>query len=114
MNLRYAGSVLALAIAVAPAARAATLQVGPGRPYAKPCAAIAAAGHGDPIEVVAAGNYDGDVCTWTMNGLTLRGVNGRPHIRAAGQRRAPASRARCSTVLRITALTPNRGMVPTK
>ena len=85
MNLRYAGSVLALAIAVAPAARAATLQVGPGRPYAKPCAAIAAAGHGDTIEVDAAGNYDGDVCTWTKNGLTLRGVNGRPHIRAAGQ-----------------------------
>ena len=77
---------LALLAGLTPwALRAATLQVGPGQPYAKPCAAVLAASHGDTIEVDAAGSYDGDVCTWTKNGLTLRGVNGRPHIGAAGQ-----------------------------
>lgn len=66
-------------------ATAATLQVGPGQPYAKPCAAIAAAHAGDTILIDAAGQYDGDVCAWSTNGLTLRGVNGRPRIDAAGR-----------------------------
>jgi hypothetical protein len=66
------------------AATAATLQVGPGQTYAAPCAAIAAAGPGDTILIDAAGHYDGDVCAWSTNGLTLRGVNGRPRIDAAG------------------------------
>ncbi|WP_395683940.1 hypothetical protein [Dokdonella sp.] len=61
-----------------------TLHVGPGQAYAAPCAAIAAAGAGDTILIEAAGAYDGDVCAWSTNGLTLRGVNGRPHIDAAG------------------------------
>ena len=61
-----------------------TLHVGPGQPYAAPCAAIAAAGVGDTILIDAAGTYDGDVCAWSTNGLTLRGINGRPHIDAAG------------------------------
>ncbi len=64
---------------------AATLKVGPGQTYAKPCAAIAAAQDHDTIEIDAAGNYAGDVCKWFKHGLTLRGVNGRPHIAAAGQ-----------------------------
>jgi hypothetical protein len=63
----------------------ATLKVGPNQQFAKPCAAIAASADGDTIEIDAAGAYDGDVCGWTRNGLTLRGVNGRPHIDAAGQ-----------------------------
>lgn len=66
------------------AASAATLQVGPGQIYATPCAAIAAAADGDTILIDAAGHYDGDVCAWSTNGLTLRGVNGRPRIDAAG------------------------------
>ena len=61
-----------------------TLHVGPGHPYATPCAAIAAAGAGDTILIEAAGAYDGDVCAWSTNGLTLRGINGRPRIDAAG------------------------------
>jgi hypothetical protein len=65
-------------------AAAGTLHVGPGQTYATPCAAIAAAGAGDTILVDAAGTYDGDVCAWSTNGLTLRGINGRPHIDAAG------------------------------
>lgn len=70
---------------VSPVAAADTLQVGPGQTYATPCAAIAAASANDTIEIDAAGNYDGDVCAWFTDGLTLRGVNGRPHIDAAGQ-----------------------------
>jgi len=64
--------------------RAATLLVGPGQTYASPCAAIAAASPGDTIQVDAAGSYAGDVCAWSTNALTLVGVNGRPHIDAAG------------------------------
>ena len=62
-------------------------RVGPGHPYATPCQAIAAAQAGDVIDIDAAGNgtYDGDVCGWTKNGLTIRGSNGRAHIDAAGQ-----------------------------
>jgi hypothetical protein len=63
---------------------AATLQVGPGKTYAKPCLAIAAAAAGDTIEVDAAGNYAGDSCGWTKDNLTVRGVNGRAKIDATG------------------------------
>lgn len=66
------------------AAMANTLHVGPGQPYAVPCAAIAAAGAGDTILIEAGGAYDGDVCAWSTSGLTLRGINGRPRIDAAG------------------------------
>lgn len=71
-------------LAAATSASAATLQVGPGQPYAKPCAAIAAAMPGDRIEIDAAGSYVGDVCGWTTSGLTLVGVHGRPKIDAGG------------------------------
>ncbi len=63
----------------------ATLEVGPGHPFAAPCAAIAAAGAGDTIEIDAAGSYSGDVCGWLTGGLTIVGVNGRPKIDAGGQ-----------------------------
>jgi hypothetical protein len=65
-------------------AAANTLRVGPGQIYAKPCTAIAAASAGDTILIDAAGAYDGDVCAWSTNGLTLQGINGRPHVDAAG------------------------------
>lgn len=65
-------------------ASAATRTVGPGKTFAAPCAAIAAATDGDLIEVDASGNYAGDVCYWNKNGLTIRGVNGRAHIDADG------------------------------
>ena len=60
-----------------------TLQVGPGKPYPTPCAAIAAAGPGDTIEVDA-GSYDGDTCAWATDGLTIRGVGGRARIDLTG------------------------------
>jgi len=66
-------------------AAGAVRSVGPGQPYAKPCQAFAAAQDGDVIEIDAAGNYNSDVCTIHRNNLTIRGVNGRAHIDAAGQ-----------------------------
>ncbi|MFZ5928313.1 MAG: right-handed parallel beta-helix repeat-containing protein [Acidobacteriota bacterium] len=70
-------------LSLAPAS-AAVRSVGPGQPYAKPCQAFAAAQDGDVIEIDAAGNYDGDVCAIYRNNLTIRGVNGRARIDAAG------------------------------
>ena len=65
---------------------AATLEVGPGKPFAAPCAAFAAAGPGDTITIDSHGVYEGDVCgVWKPN-LTIRGVGpGRPHLRAGGK-----------------------------
>src|SRR5690349_168157 len=81
-------AVLGLA-ALAPAGcqPSTILTVGPSGTYAKPCAAIAAAKAGDTIQIDAAGNgtYDGDVCSWTTNDLTITGVNGRARIDAAGR-----------------------------
>jgi uncharacterized cupredoxin-like copper-binding protein len=65
-------------------AAGAVRSVGPGQPYAKPCQAFAAAQDGDVIEIDAAGNYNGDVCMINRNNLTIRGVNGRARIDAAG------------------------------
>ncbi|MEP7124777.1 MAG: hypothetical protein ABJE95_27865 [Byssovorax sp.] len=64
--------------ALSATASAATLEVGPGKMYATPCDAIAAAMPGDLVEV-AAGTYT-DTCSIAVKGLTLRGVGGRPKI----------------------------------
>ncbi|MCK6486903.1 MAG: right-handed parallel beta-helix repeat-containing protein [Planctomycetes bacterium] len=56
-------------------ATAAELTVGPGKTYAKPSLAAAAANHGDTISIDA-GTYLNDVCTWTKDNLTIRGVGG--------------------------------------
>lgn len=77
-------SVLSLLLFTS-SAGAEILQVGPGKPYAAPCAAIAAAAAGDTIEIDAAGTYSGDVCAWGTDNLTIKGVNGRPKIDANGQ-----------------------------
>lgn len=63
---------------------AETLAVGPGKAFAKPCAAVAAAKDADVIEIDASGDYGGDVCQIAKNGLTLRGVGGRAKIPASG------------------------------
>jgi hypothetical protein len=59
------------------------LRVGPGQPYKTPSAAAAAAQDGDTVEIDG-GEYAGDVAVWSANRLTLRGVNGRPHLAANG------------------------------
>ena len=67
-------------------AYAATFGVGPGKQFSRPCEAFGAANLGDLVEISAAGNYDGDVCTILRGGFTVRGVgDGRPHIRANGR-----------------------------
>src|ERR1700722_14633220 len=66
------------------AARAMTLQGGPGKTYATPCAAIAAASAGDTIQVDGTGSYGADNCSWSTDNLTIQGVNGRPKIDLAG------------------------------
>ncbi len=76
--------ILVLSLLLPSSALAATLSVGPGKTYAKPCAAIAAAQAGDVIEVDASGNYDGDTCAWSTDNLTVRGVGGRAKIDLTG------------------------------
>jgi MYXO-CTERM domain-containing protein len=86
-RLRFAhtvgGAALLLYTALASPAQAATLQVGPGKTYAKPCQAIAAAAAGDLIEIDP-GTYAGDTCAWSTDNLTVRGKNGRPKLDLAG------------------------------
>lgn len=66
-------------------ASAATLSVGPGKTYATPCRAFAAAAAGDTVEITGNVTYSGDVCAITKSNLRIRGVNGRPRIDAAGR-----------------------------
>ena len=85
-NYRCVPGIFFLAVACpASPVHAATLAVGPGKLYAKPCAAIAAAAAGDTIEIDASGEYAGDVCSWNTGRLTIRGVDGRAKIDAAGR-----------------------------
>lgn len=60
------------------------LEVGPGKAYARPSAAATAAQPGDVIRI-AAGDYRGDVATWTDNDLTICGVGGRARLFADGK-----------------------------
>lgn len=76
---------LATLLACAGQAHAATLSVGPGKTYVAPCAAFAAAKDGDTIEIVGDWTYNGDVCAIARSNLTIRGVQGRPVIDAAGR-----------------------------
>ncbi|MCS7042402.1 MAG: hypothetical protein N2036_02465 [Bryobacteraceae bacterium] len=79
MLLRAACLLLPLLLA------AEVRRVGPGQQYRTPCEAVRAAADGDVVEIDAAGDYAGDVCAFAPRRLTLRGVNGRPVIDAAGR-----------------------------
>ena len=59
------------------------IQVGPGRLYTLPSEATSVAVDGDTVEIDAA-EYPGDVAAWYQNNLVIRGVGGRPHLRANG------------------------------
>ena len=79
-------AVTAFTTTVSLSAMANTLQVGPGKTYAAPCAALAAAVDGDTIEIDTAGSYVGDVCGMSANGLHITGVGGGyAKIDAGGQ-----------------------------
>ena len=84
-NQSLLAATVLLACAGVTSASAATLSVGPGKTYAKPCAAIAVAKDGDVIEIAGNTTYSGDVCSINRHNLTIRGVNGRPKIDAAGK-----------------------------
>jgi hypothetical protein len=66
------------------AATGRALLVGPGQTYTTPSAAAAAAQSGDVIKI-SAGDYRGDVATWSANNLTICGVGGRARLYAEGQ-----------------------------
>ncbi len=83
-RLQQTAALTLLAAAAAGPATAATLSVGPGLAYAKPCAALTRAVTGDVVEIAGGTSYVGDVCTVTASNLTIRGINGRPRIDAAG------------------------------
>ena len=85
ISASHLAAAVLMAFAGVSAASAATLSVGPGKTYAKPCAAIGAAKDGDVIEITGNTTYSGDVCYIIRNNLTIRGVNGRPKIDAAGK-----------------------------
>ena len=91
MTMRRISRGLVAVLVAAPCALAAAtasagiLSVGPGKTYEKPCQAIAAADDGDWIHIDAAGDYSGDVCSWSKNGLLIRGVGGVAKIDAAGK-----------------------------
>jgi hypothetical protein len=78
-----AASLLLLSLGL-PAA-AATLSVGPGKAYSTPCQALTKAVTGDVVEIDGGTTYSGDVCAFYASNLTIRGVNGRPKINAAGR-----------------------------
>jgi len=59
------------------------LQVGPTKTFSAPSKAAAVAKDGDVIEIDA-GTYTADVAVWRANNLTIRGVGGRPHLKAGG------------------------------
>src|SRR5207247_204157 len=59
------------------------VSVGPGKPFATPSQAAAVVNDGDIVEISAA-TYTADVAVWRANNLILRGVGGRPHLKAGG------------------------------
>jgi hypothetical protein len=85
-----AASLLVAALLLLQAATPAlgrTLRVGPGRPYTTVRAAAQAARDGDLV-LIDAGTYSRDVAAWNASHLIVRGVGGRPHLRADGAQEA--------------------------
>lgn len=70
------------AAGTAPEPRAVTVfRIGPGKDFERPSEIAHRVGDGDTVEIEA-GLYLNDYVVWRQNNLTLRGVNGRPHLRA--------------------------------
>ena len=77
--------ILIAGLSIASPASAEILSVGPGKQFIFPSVAAEFAVDGDVVEIDGNGVYQGDVATWKQNNLTIRGVNGRPHLQAAGK-----------------------------
>jgi hypothetical protein len=82
------GNSLTNSLVLNPAGGTPLLKVGPNQTYSTPCQAFTAAPDGAIIQLDAAGAYAGDVCTINANNITVKGINGRPKIDAAGQNAA--------------------------
>ncbi|MDT8383068.1 MAG: right-handed parallel beta-helix repeat-containing protein [Gammaproteobacteria bacterium] len=78
-------SALVLCVGLLPAAYAEVLSVGPGKQFISPAVAATFAVDGDIVEIDGSGIYQGDVAIWKQNNLIIRGINGRPHLQAAGK-----------------------------
>src|SRR5688500_2793380 len=79
-----AGIAVPLALFSASARASGTIhRVGPQHALKVPSAAARVAGDGDIVEIEA-GTYPKDVAVWRQNGLIIRGVGGRAHLRADG------------------------------
>lgn len=63
---------------------ARTLEVGPGKEFLFPSVAAKFAKDGDVIEIDASGEYLNEHAIWLQNNITIKGVNGRPHMRSFG------------------------------
>ncbi len=74
---------LAGCMLMAVAVQAETLEVGPGKPYAAPSAAIAAAKDGDTI-AIAAGTYRNDYAAIPRSRLRLIGIGGKAVLASEG------------------------------
>ena len=90
MRLNYrCGAALLIGVAVLTVSQnSATgsgriLRVGPSQDLTRPSQAAAIAKDGDIVEIAAA-TYPADVAVWRANNLTLRGIGGRPHLKAEG------------------------------
>lgn len=60
------------------------LRVGTNGGFRTPSEAAATARDGDVI-LIEAGDYVGDTAVWSQSGLLIRGINGRPQLRASGR-----------------------------
>ncbi|WP_341892059.1 right-handed parallel beta-helix repeat-containing protein, partial [Variovorax sp. YR752] len=60
------------------------LEVGAGKTYSVPSAAAAVAQSGDVVKITA-GDYRGDVASWSANNLTICGIGGRARLYADGR-----------------------------
>jgi len=79
--MRPESGIIALVLVLASLeSSAATLQVGPGRPFITLASAIGSARDGDVIEIDS-GVYRDQVVTVTQNELTIHGAEGRSHFR---------------------------------
>ncbi len=59
-------------------------KVGPTKTYTTPSQVAPLVNNNDTVEIDAA-IYLGDVCAWYASNLLLKGVGGKPHLRANGQ-----------------------------
>ncbi len=76
--------LLACALFAAPL-WARVISVGPEGAFSRPSEAARVVRPGDVVEIDARGDYRGDVAVWRVDRITLRGVNGRPVLHAAGR-----------------------------